>query len=235
MLVLKGEMQKMLNPKQKRYADRLRQLIVEGNSVALLESPSGVGPYIKDRNVIILQAWLTKVVNILETVFGPESPQYRQFENILPSAGVRLVEHSYDVYPIIGVLSGALDDLENGYLLGQEFIIADELFDSILDQSKQLLQSGYKDPAAMLARVVLEDALKRLARSVKIDDNQKASKINDELKGIGIYPQTQWRFIQVWLDVGNAAAHGKFSEYSDDDVKKFIEGVEKFLSSEFSK
>jgi hypothetical protein len=50
MLVLKGEMQKMLNPKQKRYADRLRQLIVEGNSVALLESPSGVGPYIKDRS-----------------------------------------------------------------------------------------------------------------------------------------------------------------------------------------
>jgi hypothetical protein len=225
----------MLNPKQKRYADRLRQLIVEGNGVALLERPSSVGPYIKDRDIITLQAWLTKVVNILETVFGPESPQYRQFENVLPGGGVRLVQESSNINPIIGVLSGALDDLENGYLLGQEFIIAGELFDTILEQSKQLLQIGYKDCAAMLVRVVLEDALKRLARSVGIANNQKASKINDELKRMGIYPQAQWRFIQAWLDIGNAAAHGKFNEYSDEDVKKFIEGVEEFLTQEFRK
>jgi len=223
----------MLNPKYQRYADRLRELIEEGQTVAKLERPSSVGNYIQDEDNIRVQSWLTSVRNILETVFGSQSPHYRQFEEVLPQYGVRHVQHSYDIHPIVGVLTGALDDLEKGYLLGQEFLIAGEVFDSILEQAKQLLQSGYKDPAAVLTRVVLEDALKRLARGEGIDDSQKASVINDDLRKRGRYPQSQWRFVQAWLDIGNAAAHGKFGEYKEKDVRRVIEGVEHFLAAEF--
>lgn len=226
----------MLNPKHKRYADRLRELIEEGQAVAKLERPSPyTGPYIQGEDNIKLQAWLTKVSNILEAVFGLQSPQLRHFKEVLPAGGIKHIEHSYDIHPIVGVLTGALDDLEKGYLLGQEFLIAGEVFDSILEQAKQLLKSGYKDPAAVLTRVVLEDALKRLARSEGMAENQKASQINDELKKAGRYPQSQWRFIQAWLDIGNAAAHGKFGEYNEDNVTKLIEGVEQFLAVEFRK
>ena len=123
--------------------------------------------------------------------------------------------------------------VEKGYLLGQEFLTAGEVFDSVLEQAKHLVKNEYKDPAAILARVVLEDALKRLARAESIDDKQKASSINDELKAKGKYPQPQWRLIQSWLDIGNAAAHGKFTEYSKDDVVKLIEGVEGFIAGSF--
>jgi aspartyl aminopeptidase len=117
-------------------------------------------------------------------------------------------------------------------LTGQEFLIAGEVFASILEQAKELNKSGYKDPAAVLTRVVIEDALRRLARREGVDDKQKASQINDDLKGSGIYPQVQWRFIQAWLDIGNAAAHGKFGDYTEEDVVKMIEGVEQFLAAE---
>ena len=126
-----------------------------------------------------------------------------------------------------------MDDLEKGYLLSQEFLIAGEVFDSILVQAKQLTQGGYKDCAAVLARTVLEDTLKRLARSEGIDENLRASVINDELKKSGKYPQAQWRFIQAWLDIGNAAAHGRFDEYSEGDVLELIKGIEQFLVTEF--
>ncbi len=118
-------------------------------------------------------------------------------------------------------------------MLGQEFFIAGEVFDSILEQAKYLVQNSYKDPAAVLARVVLEDALKRIARVVGVDENQKASFINDELKKKGRFSQPQWRFIQGWLDIGNAAAHGKFDQYTQDDVVKMIDDVERFLVNEF--
>ncbi|MGD0780395.1 MAG: DUF4145 domain-containing protein [Dehalococcoidales bacterium] len=223
----------MLNPKYQRYAERLRELIEEGNTVAKLAKPSSVGTYIQGEDNIQAQSWLTKVRNILGTVFGFQSPHYHHFEELIPEHGVRHLAHSYDVYPIVGVLNGALDDLEKGYLLGQEFLIAGEVFDSILEQAKQLMQSGYKDPAAVLARVVLEDALKRLARGEGIDDNLKASSINDELKKRERYPQSQWRFIQAWLDIGNAAAHGNVNEYSADDVNNLIKDLERFLVTEF--
>ena len=38
---------------------------------------------------------------------------------------------------------------------------------------------------------------------------------------------------QAWLDIGNAAAHGKFVEYSQDDVAKLIEDIERFLATYF--
>ena len=222
----------MLNLKNKRYAERLQELIEEGKAVAKLERPSSVGNYIQGEDDIKLNAWLTKTSNILETVFGAQSPQCRSFKDVLPKDGIRSVSRAYDIHPITGVLAGALDDLEKGFLLGQEFLIAGEVFDSILEQAKELNKIGYKDPSAILARVVIEDALKRLARREGVDDSQKASQLNDNLKKLGIYPQAQWRFIQVWLDIGNAAAHGKFGEYTEEDVMNMIKGVEQFLLAE---
>ena len=131
------------------------------------------------------------------------------------------------------MLEGALNDLENGYLIGQEFIIAGEVFDSVLEQATYLNQSGHKDPAAVLARVVLEDSLKRLAREESLNETLSASRINDELRRVGRYAQPQWRLIQAWLDLGNAAAHGRFAEYSQQDVQKLIEDIERFLAAHF--
>ena len=219
----------MLSPKHKRYADRIRELIEEGQAVAKLERPSTVGPYIQDR--VPLQAWLVKVNNILETVFGPQSPHMHHFQEF--TKDMIDVELSYKVHSIVGILTGALDDLEKGYLLGQEFLIAGEIFDSVLEQAKHLNRSGHKDPAAVLARVVLEDALKRIARGEGLDDNQRASQLNDDLRRIGKYPQPQWRLVQAWLDIGNAAAHGNFNEYNEEDVEGLIEDIERFLATEF--
>ena len=227
----------MLNPKYQRYADRLRSLIEEGEEVAKLAKPSShnteTTPSFQDADNIQLQSWLTKVRNILQTAFGFQSHHFRHFEEILPKNGVGDIYFIYEIYPIVGVLKGALDDLENGYLLGQEFLIAAEVFDSILEQAKQLCKSGYKDPAAVLARVVLEDSLKRLARMEGFDENQKASAINDELKKRGRYSQIQWRMVQAWLDLGNAAAHGKFNDYQSEDVINLISNLENFLAKEF--
>ena len=225
----------MLNPKYQRFADRIEKLIAEGKHISTLERPSGCsrGSYIQEDDKIQVHEWLTKTRNILETVFGRQSPHYRDFEAVLPKHGIRLVEHSNDIYPIVGVLQGALNDLQNGYLIGREFFIVSDMFDSILEQSKHFIKTGNKDIAAILARIVLEDALKRLARSEGIDDSYKASKINDELKNKERYPQVRWRSVQTWLDVGNDAAHGRFSEYTKEDVSSAVSGIEHFLALEF--
>lgn len=211
----------MLSPKYQRYADRLRALYDEAMS---LTEPGN--------QLIKLHAWLEKVGNILNSVFGPQSLQVKHFTEILLGQNRRPVENAYDILPIMGILRGALDDLAHGFLTGQEFLIAGDVFDSVLEQAKHLLDTGYKDPAAVLARVVLEDALKRIARAEGIADTLKASQLNDELKKASRYPQPQWRLIQAWLDVGNAAAHGNFGDYDADRVKDVISGIEQFLATE---
>jgi len=222
----------MLTTKEKRFANRLEELVQEGGEVAKLEKPSGLGSeaYIQGEDKVALHAWLSKVENIITNVFGQNSAQFKHLQRLTSGH----VGHSYDIYPIVGLLKGAQNDLKNGFLIKQEFILAGEMFDSILEQAKYLNNNGYRDCAAVLARVVLEDALKRIAGEEGIDNNKKASEINTELKKINRYPQPQWRLIEAWLDIGNAAAHGKFDQYSTDEVSKMIEGIYSFLATELS-
>src|SRR5680860_1504805 len=139
-------------------------------------------------------------------------------------------EHAYQVLSIVGILTGALDDLEGGFLRGQEHLIAGEILDSVLEEARLLNGAGFKDPAAILARVVVEDELRRLSREADLPDKTKATALNDALREKGQYPKPRWRMIQTWLDIGNAAAHGQFDEYKGEDVDRMISDVERFLA-----
>ena len=100
-----------MNPKYERSAERIRALIEEGESVARLERDSSVGPFIQDK--VPLRAWLVKVENIIVTTFGRDSAHGRHFETLTH----RQPEHSYEVRSLVGLLTGALDDLEAGFLV----------------------------------------------------------------------------------------------------------------------
>ena len=215
-----------MNPVYSRAANRIKILIEEGRKVASLESDSGVGPYIKEK--IPLHTWLVKTENILNGVFGEGSIHYSRGKKIIDGGA----EHAYEVNSLIGILTGALSDLEDGFLVGQEHLVAGVVLDSVLEQAKHLAENSYKDPAAVLGRVVVEDALRRISREESLADTGKASGLNDALRDKGRYTKPQWRVIQSWLDIGNSAAHGKFSDYDDSDVQTMIKDVERFLAQE---
>jgi hypothetical protein len=188
-------------------------------------------PYIQDEDAVAVQAWIARLQNLMESVFGTTSTQIRHLLQLMPK-GPSHISKAYQVDAITGLLIGALEDLERGFLANREMLIAAEIHDSLVEQAKHLLRAGYKDPAAVLGRVVLEDALRRIAASNAVDPGEKASKINDALKAAGRYPQPRWRQIQTWLDIGNAAAHGKFDEYTETDVAMQLEGITTFIATE---
>jgi hypothetical protein len=83
-----------------------------------------------------------------------------------------------------------------------------------------------------LVRVVVEDALRRIARAEGINDSGTAARLNDALRDIGRSGKPMWRQIQTWLDVGNAAAHGHFDQYSEATVVQAIDDVGRFWAQE---
>lgn len=249
----------MLPPTQQRYANRIKELISQGEnfetkpvnqempsySPITFVSRSGaprrepekkyttVEHFVNSREVT---AWLLNVSNIVHQTFGENSLQWKRIAPLCEKHTVRPVE----VNPILGVLEGALSDLEGGYLTGQEFLIAADVFDSALEAAKHLNETGYVDNAAVLGRVVLEDALRRLAMregvSVINDGGKpkKASLLNTELKGCEAYNQPTWRHIDGWLDTGNMGAHPTDQPLTKDEVLRMLEGIEGFLSTYFT-
>lgn len=116
-----------------RISSRLQTLTEEGNAVAALERqpPGSPNRYIQDKDKVRLQAWLSNVLNIIEATFGVSSPQYRHLRELMPN-GPYHIEHAYEIFPIVGMLSGAHGDLQGGYLRDQEQLIAADVFDSVL-------------------------------------------------------------------------------------------------------
>ncbi|MBF4696060.1 DUF4145 domain-containing protein [Fusibacter ferrireducens] len=215
-----------MNPRLQRMINRLKEIIDQSIHVLSTSKTEDYHEWISDKE--LLNEWLIKSQNIIALIFGQQSIQYNRLISLLDTN----IYNSEDVKIFSGFLKGCLSDLENGFIIGQEFIIASEIFDNVLEESKHLLETSHKDASAVLARVVIEDALKRIARNSNIATDQKASKLNEELKKLEIYSQPQWRLIQAWLDIGNSAAHGNFENYTKDDVNNMINGIEQFIASD---
>lgn len=211
-----------------RIVDHLESLIAEGKRVAVLERPSSYAPYIQGDDKIPLHAWLAQTKNVVAKVFGLEGEHYRHLADLTESS----IEHSYEVLPIVGLLEGCRNDLQGGFLNRQEVLLSAALFDNVLEQAEHLVAAGHKNPAAVLGRVVLEDALRRIAEEEGLDPTKKASALNDDLKRSGRYSQPQWRLVQAWFDVGNAAAHGDFDRFEASDVVRMLEEVRRFSARE---
>ena len=215
-----------MNNQYAKYIKELDELVQDSLEVEKLETTSKTGYKIiiaADR----VQKLFMNSIQIIKLIFREGSDLYREI--------VRIKDHESKQYAstiriLRGTLESAKDAIQKGYLTSFEFLISADIFDSTLEQAKELLKNGYKDPAAMLCRVVIEDSLKKTARKDGIEtEKKKASVLNDELKNKEFYNQIQWREVQKWLDIGNAAAHGQFDEIKKEDVQKMINEIEHFI------
>ena len=98
-----------------------------------------------------------------------------------------------------------------------------------LEQAKELLASGYKAAAAVVAGVVLETALRKLCgdRGIPVG---KLEKINADLANAGVYDERMHRRVTTLAEIRNKAAYGDAAGFSDADVRGMITDVERFVS-----
>jgi len=136
---------------------------------------------------------------------------------------------------LCGVLRGLKSDYENDYLISAEELIHADLFSDYLDMAKHLLGEGYKDPAAVIIGSSLEAHLRKLCEKSEIATAKpdgaplKANTMNDELARPGVYGKSQKKVVTGWLGTRNDAAHGKYDEYSLEQVKLMLDGVRDFI------
>ena len=208
--------------------DHLGSLVAEGLRLAgsTKTSEYGGGDYVDGENKVALHAWLAQTKNIVATVFGPDSQHFAHLGVLTKN----YVDSSSEIRAVVGLLEGCRKDLKGGYLSRQVTLISAALFDDVLEEAKHLSDAGHKDPAAVLGRVVLEDALRRIAAEHSVDPSGKASAVNEGLKTAGVYAKPQWRLVQAWLDLGNAAAHGQFDDYDASEVDRTLSDIRRFMA-----
>ena len=145
------------------------------------------------------------------------------------------------VFPdrLVGVLQALKKDIEAGYLWKINELIHADIFSDFLEMARYLLKQGYKDSSAVLVGGVLEEHLRKLCikhdisieiRKGEDSEFKKASQMNDDLKRKEIYGSLYHKNITAWLDLRNNASHGKYSEYSKEQVELMLAGVRDFVA-----
>lgn len=178
-----------------------------------------------------LDQWKLSCLNTVEIIAGKKSVFYETF----PFGRIDYSNRTFDeaMSHYLSVLRALSEELQMGFLFGVEMLVAKDILGTIIEEARTLLQAKYKDAAAIYCRVILETSLKKLCDKNKITyrKKEKLSTISEKLRKKGHLNIYEWRQIQAWADIGNSAAHGKFSDYTEDDVKNMLNGIENFLKT----
>ena len=170
--------------------------------------------------------WKVKSKNLLVSTCGKDSQHYEEF---IKAEKLRSYETQWDAFKRMkSVFIAAMDDYKNGYLTSLKNLIQADVFDSELEQAQELLSSGYKLAAAVIAGVVLETTLRDICYQNALTIG-KLDKMNSDLVKAGVYNKLQQKRITALADIRNSAAHGKPEEFTDSDVAIMIRDIEQFL------
>ena len=164
--------------------------------------------------------------------YAPKGSAHRDgAEALLKQYGVT---NGYIVEPLLGILRALRADYAAGYLATVEELIHADLFSDFLEMAEHLLNQGYKDPSAVLIGSVLEEHLRKLCLKNGLpvsvgSGHKKAETLNADLTGASVYSKLDQKSITAWLDLRNKAAHGKYTEYTKDQVQLMLDGVRNFM------
>lgn len=226
----------------KKISKRFEELIERGKKLHT-SNPPGKSLWkenpdlINDQLLIDSISWKLSSMNLLKQVYGDDSDYYNKFCKVFPS------HYEDDYIPgqyakefivhALGILITAKEEYDFGFTDKISHILALELYDDILGQARQLLKKGFKDPAAILGRIIIEGKLKDLCEREKITykEGEGASSLNEKLKDEGIFTLHQFKICRINIELGNNAAHGKFDKYAERDVERMIDYIEDFLLS----
>lgn len=210
--------------------NRIDYLINQGNNVLTTKRYSDfVGNHVDMGHQMGFRA---ASLSFIKNLFGESHPYYKNFDENVKGKGVSETESG------LRILLSIKNEVENDWLNSIKHLVSAEIFSDFLEMSKYLLDYNYKDPAAVIIGSTIEEHLRLLCKNNSIDTHlikngdeipKKADVLNAELTKKGVYGVLEQKNITAWLDLRNRAAHGKYVEYSQEQVELMYQGVLNFI------
>jgi hypothetical protein len=115
-------------------------------------------------------------------------------------------------------------------------IVRVDLFDSELDEARELVKKGFLRGAGAIAGVVIEKHFAQVCTKRNIPLRKQhltISDFNDLLKNAGVFEIPEWRRNQRLGDLRNLCDHNKQREPTASEVTELIDGADKLCKTIF--
>jgi hypothetical protein len=177
---------------------------------------SSMGGHFKD--TVGYEALITECYQLLAHLHRGAHPSAQRVINAMNSPSLHSVQQ------VEGILQGTRANLRAGFLDDLIGKIVVDIKSDFLEASQQLLDENQKDPAAVMACIVLEDSLKRLAKKhgVESAEDKEMSVVAGSLLGKGVIEKTTNQSIQSFKSLRNAALHAQWSEVSIESLRLLL-------------
>lgn len=169
-------------------------------------------------------------VEMIRRIAGPQSDYSMKAHHAYHKEPSRFLPGT--IWPIV---RGLRDDVEAGWLSTVKETIHADVFSDYLEMAEHLLETGYKDPAAVIIGSTLENHVKQLCAKYGIpteNENGKSIKLdslNASLAKEEIYNKLDQKNITAWSGLRNDAAHGDYNKYTIEQVTLLLGGVRNFI------
>lgn len=213
------------------YIKRVDELITIGETTLRTRHTSGYFEFVDTSQFRLFRS---ASLSFLEKSYGKEHPYYIEFNEQVADEGPERVEAG------LGVLRAVQNEMVGGWTNSVKSIVSAEIFSDFLEMASYLLGEDYKDAAAVMIGSTLEEHLRQLCYNVKIPIEitkssgevvlKKADVINADLTKQGVYSHLDQKNVTAWLDLRNKPAHGKYSEYTKEQVNLMYQGVLDFMA-----
>jgi len=215
---------------KKDLINRTDYLISQGKRVVETRVPTQfTGPLV---NVGLQEGFRTATLSFIKNLYGERNPYFTEFNERVRGEGLAETEIG------INILLAIRKELEDDWLVSIKQLVSADIFSDFLEMSKYLLDQRYKDPAAVMIGSVLEEHLRILCSNHSVDITvlkhgvpipKNADTINADLVKVNAYGVLEQKSVTAWLDLRNRAAHGRYSEYTQEQVEIMYHGVLNFL------
>jgi len=217
---------------QEKLLNRLEQVENLGKAVlATTKSSEYGGRYVDSGKA---NGFKAASLSFIERVYGKDHSYYDSFNTSVDDYYLSDIESGLEI------LNSIKQEIEGDWLFTVKGLVAAELFADFLEMADHLLTQGYKDPAAVIIGSVLEEHLRQLCNansvSIEFENNQgilipkKADRLNSDLAKENVYSKLDQKAVTMWLDLRNKAAHGKYDEYTSEQVTNMYSGITEFMA-----
>jgi hypothetical protein len=216
----------------KDLSKRIGQLLEQSTEVLATKK---YGKYTSRNSVDAgaLSGLRASVLSFIAMVYGKEHSHYSEFDTGTDNSNESNANKGH------AILLSIQNEIEGGWVFSVKQLISAEIFSDFLEMAEHLLSQGYKDPAAVMIGSVLEENLRQLCLNNEIDIElekegsfiaKRADRLNADLVKAEIYTKLDQKAVTMWLDLRNKAAHGKYDEYTREQVELMSQGVTEFLA-----
>ena len=214
-----------------KLLQRLDELIEMGNAVLRTrERTNMAGKWVKGGE---MKGFRAASLSFIGRVYGEKHSHFTEFFGTTRGYSLPEAENG------VGILRAIREEIAGGWLFTIKSLVTAEVFTDFMGMAEYLLESGYKDPAAVIAGSTLEEHLRQLCLKNGVavvrqkdgkDIPQKADQLNSDLVKAEVYTVLDHKVVTAWLDLRNKAAHGEYTGYNADQVKAMITGITEFMT-----